>query len=249
MREIILDEAQWVESALESPSLFGNPVGTLAKVAKYYHSRGYKKTEIRDKLEDYLKRCEPDFPIIKWHKLLDNLTKNAGKYKLIRIDGVKITKTEMSKIGELGSVWARRFMFAILCIAKYWNAVNESNNNWVNLPSRDLFIFANDEHMSSMRQSLMINDLWKKGYLGYNKIVDNVNLQVNIVDDDDEALFVTDFRNLGNQYMRYVNPSAYMECQCCGCVVARRSNRQKYCKKCADKIVSMRAGAEAANIA
>jgi len=80
----------------------------------------------------------------------------------------------------------------------------------------------------------MINDLWREGYVGYSNIVDNINLNVKILDTEEEdvSVFISDFRNLGNQYMQLVGEN-YMTCQNCGVVVRKTSNRQKYCQACA----------------
>ena len=48
-------------------------------------------------------------------------------------------------------------------------------------------------------------------------------------------LRITDFRNLGNQYMMYLGES-YFQCVECGLVVRRITNNQKYCDDCAASV-------------
>lgn len=205
----------------------------LMRMAKYYHSMGYKRNEIERLLEQFVVRCDSSIGMPKWHPLISKCAANASKYPLINVAGVTITKSELKAISRLKGRLLQRLMFTLVCLAKYGNAVNPKNGNWVNRAPRDIFTLANIT-VTTYRQSLMINDLWQAGYIGYSNIIDNINLNIKIVDDSKSAehLFVTDFRNLGNQYMKLVGEK-YMECQNCGTIIKRTSNRQKYCHACA----------------
>jgi len=203
------------------------------RVAKYYHSMGYKRNEIERLLEEFLLRCDPTITLPRWRQAISRCASGAGKYPLIDVRGVTISQREMEQIGRLGGRLAQRLMFTLLCLAKYGNAVNPRNGNWVNRSPREVFALANIT-VTVNRQSLMINDLWREGYVGYSNIVDNINLNVKILDTEEEdvSVFISDFRNLGNQYMQLVGEN-YMTCQNCGVVVRKTSNRQKYCQACA----------------
>lgn len=233
MTEIILNEKNWAETAIENSDLGSKPGETLMRVAKYYYSMGYKRSEIERLLEEFVLRCDSSVCIPKWHMLISRCAASAGKYAMIDIAGVFITQKEMEVIQSIKGKLAQRLMFTLICLAKYGNAVNPNNGNWVNRASRDIFALANIT-INTNRQSLIINDLWRAGYIGYSNIVDNINLNIKVVDDsmDDVAVFITDFRNIGNQYMKIIGEN-YMECQNCGLVIKRTSNRQKYCPSCA----------------
>ena len=128
----------------------------------------------------------------------------------------------------------------MLCLAKYGNAVNTANNNWVNKKDREIFSLANVT-TTTRKQSLMINDLWSLGYVGFSKVVDNININVKITDyEDDVALTITDFRNLGNQYLKFIGEK-FFECQCCGLVVKKNNDKQKYCPACAVEVDRLKA--------
>lgn len=232
---IVLNERAFVEEALSSLSLGTKPVETIGRVARYYYNEGYKKAEISALLEDFMIKCDPSINIVKWQSTIDHQANSADKYALVDVGSISVTKSEMDKIRSLNGWLLQRLMFTMLCLAKYGNAISESNNNWVNRKDRDIFSLANIA-ITTKRQSLMINDLWTTGYIGYSKVVDNVNLNVKIVDDDSPSVFqIYDFRNLGNQYMRYCGEK-YIECQCCGVVVKERHGKQKYCSDCAVEV-------------
>jgi len=232
MTEIILDEKAYVEDALKNLSLGVKPTETLGRVARYYYSQGYSKKEIGGLLEDFMIKCDPTINIVKWQNTIDMVVKSADKYKLIDISGVVITESEMDAIKRVEGKLLQRLMFTMLCLAKYGNARSETNNNWINRRDKDIFSLANIA-VASKRQSLMINDLWNLEYIGYSRVIDNVNMNVKIVDDDSPTVMVIhDFRNLGYQYMRYCGEPC-VECQCCGKVEKMSHSKQKYCKECA----------------
>ncbi|MBR6649446.1 MAG: hypothetical protein IKL29_08725 [Bacteroidaceae bacterium] len=235
MTNIVLNEKACAEHAIANLTLGSKPIETLGRVARYYYSEGYKKREIGSLLEDFMLKCDPTINIVKWQATIDRQVNSADKYELIDIPGVAVTKSEMEQIKKIEGKLLQRLMFTMLCLAKYGNAINPNNNSWVNRKDKEIFSLANIT-ITTKRQSLMINDLWTLGYIGYSRVVDNININVKIIDDESPVeLFVTDFRNLGNQYMRYCGEK-YIECQCCGVVIRKDSNVQRYCRDCAAEI-------------
>lgn len=218
MTDIILNEKSCAEYALDNLSLGEKPVETLGRVARYYYSVGYKKKEIGSLLEDFMLKCDPTVNIVKWQGTIDKQVSNADKYELVELSGIEITQDEMDKIQQLNGKLLQRLMFTMLCLAKYGNAVNSKNNNWVNKKDKEIFSLANIS-ITTKRQSFMINDLWTMQYIGFSRVVDNININVKIINDSSPTvLYISDFRNLGNQYMKYCGEK-YIECVCCwqGC--------------------------------
>ena len=92
---------------------------------------------------------------------------------------------------------------------------------------------------SIKRQGLMYWTLREAGMVQFSKKVDNTNVKVCFVEDGETILHITDFRNLGYQYLMY-HGEPYFECANCG-ITTKISNpdnkrRQKYCNECAAKI-------------
>lgn len=235
MTNIVLNEKACAEYALENLILGSKPTETLGRVARYYYSIGYKKKEIGSLLEDFMLKCDPTINIVKWQATIDKQVNTADKYELIDISGVEITQSEMDKIQQIEGKLLQRLMFTMLCLAKYGNAINSNNNNWVNRKDKEIFSLANIT-LTTKRQSLLINDLWMMQYIGYSRVVDNININVKITDNESPTvLYISDFRNLGNQYMRYCGEK-YIECECCGKVVKEKHGKQRYCTECATEI-------------
>ena len=237
---IVLNERAYAEHAIANMTLGKKPSETLGRVARYYYSEGVPKRQIGEKLTEFLLSCEPDVNAARWQDTIDRIAGTADKFALLEIPGIPVTKGELQRIRELEGRQAQRLLFTMLCLAKYGDAVNETNNGWVNRKDREIFSLANIT-TTARRQSLMLNGLWTAGCIGFSRAVDNVNMRVEIIDrESPEDLFITDFRNLGNQYMRYCGEK-YIRCASCGAVVKRASGRQKYCAACAEDVNRRRA--------
>lgn len=234
MAEVILNESAWAENMISRRTLGKSPLTTLNTIARCYYASGYKKKEIPRLLELFVVRCDPNANILEWDMAIRNAVKRCDKRKPVDIRGVSISATEMEKIRELQSKQLERLMFTLLCLAKYENQLRSSHKNWVNFSTKDIFSLANIT-LSVDRRGLLINELYTRGYIGFGEIVDSTSINVKIVDDGEEEYFVDDFRNLGNRYMM-LRGQSYFECNICGLVTRRTSNRQKYCPACATKM-------------
>lgn len=235
MEEIILNEKEWCEQKIAELDLGGAPAKTVMRIARYYFDQGKSKRDVRRALEDFIIKCDPMASLVRWRSYLDYCIAKASKRKLIEVVGVGITKRELDVIESVSGQMLRRVLFTLVCLAKYSNAINKDNNNWVNSDYRTIFTLANINN-AYQRRLLMLNDLSNLGLVRFSKKVDNTNIMIPFVDEEGKAIVhVSDFRNLGNQYMRLYDHN-YIECANCGLVVKRHSNRQQYCRECAAEI-------------
>lgn len=233
---IVLNEHYSAEQAIQSHSLGNKPSETLSRVARYYidNCTGADKKSIRHKLDLFLLQCDSTASVPKWSKMLDYATDWAFKHEAIDINYIVITKPEMSKIDALPGKQVRRLAFVLLCLSKYWNAVNTQNDCWVNSKDNDIMAFANI-NTSVRRQCAMYTTLRNLGMVQFSKKVDNTNVRVCFAAEGETAMVITDLRNLGYQYLKH-HGEPYFECSNCGLVTKINSNRQKYCNACAVEI-------------
>lgn len=238
MMEIITDEREWAQNALSARDLGQKPAQTLYHIARYYKQGcGYNNRDVRELLEQHIIRCDPNANLFWWSDCLDRVVKESGKKPLIKVDGITLYKSELDCISKTGAIQAQRIAFVMLCLAKYWNAIRgiDENNNWVNADPSDIAKMAN---VSTSTER--VNDIYRKmkdkEYIVFSKRVDSLNCRVlPVATSGDECLYITDFRNLGYQYMMFVGKD-YFPCESCGLVVKRRSPAHKYCQKCAGDI-------------
>lgn len=238
---IVLNEYDWAEIAIKDKVLGKKPYETLSRVAKYYTYKNCARKEVRRLLDEFLLQCEPSASLITWSNTLDSAAKYAAKYPLIMIDEIAVTKPEIEKIDALPGKQLRRLAFTLLCISKYLHTVSENTNYWVTTPDDEIMKMANIK-TPIKRQSRMFGQLKDAGMIRFSKQIDNLSVQVLFVEDGDVAMRVTDFRNLGYQYMKH-HGEPYFECSNCGITtkIANPENKnsvwkQKYCRDCAVEI-------------
>lgn len=238
---LVLNEYEWAENAISNHDLGRKPVETLNRVAKYYFYNHYSKREVRHQLDLFLLQCDPMTPLVQWSGLLDKIAGNVDKYKLIQVDGVDIYEEELARIAALRGRQIKRLAFTLLCAAKYWDAASERNDHWVNTADREIMQMANI-NTSIKRQSLMYGELNRDGLIRFSKKIDNLNVRVLFTGGERTAMHITDYRNLGYQYLKYCG-EPYFECENCGLTVRlnntgkdRGGRRQKYCPSCAVEV-------------
>lgn len=229
---IIMNEREWCEETLRNLKPGKRPGETLMRLARYYYSLGCSRKEIIRQLEDFIIRCNPRDSLFSWHKTVEKCAQRAGKRDLIEVESVSITQAELDTIKQVGGKIKQRLLFTLLCLAKFSNAVNPQNHDWVNYAIRDVFSLANIK-IGYKNQLLMLNELLTAGLMQLSKSLESTSLKLTWVDHDGgSVLEITDLRNIGNQYMKYIGED-YIECEICGLIVRRHSNRQIYCAECA----------------
>ena len=237
---IILRENEWAEEMIRSRQLGKKPSETLYRVARYYLDAGYSKAEVRKKMDIFLIQSEPTASIVRWSNFLDQAVKRAAKHPAIDIENIVITKPEIEKIDSLDKKQARRLAFTLLCLAKYWNIVNPNGNSWVVTPDNEIMSMANI-NTSLKRQGLLYRCLREQGLVQFSKKVDNTNVRVLFIEDGEPVMYVSDFRNLGYQYLKYCG-EPFFECMNCGITVKYNDpingRMQKYCKSCAVEVAT-----------
>lgn len=235
---IILRENEWAEKMIQSRDIGKKPSETLYRVARYYLDAGYKKSDVRKKLDVFLLQCEPTASLPKWASALDYAVNRASKYEAINIQSIKITKPEIERINSLDGKQIKRLAFTLLCLAKYWQVVIPNGDYWVNTQDNEIMSMANI-NTSIKRQSMMYWTLRENGMIQFSKKIDNTNVRVCFVEDGETAIEISDFRNIGYQYLKYQG-EPYFECANCGITVKYndpvKGRKQKYCKSCASEI-------------
>lgn len=228
-----MNENDYAREALESHMLGDNPTATLGMIARMYRSEGYDKRAIRRALEEHLLRADPDIILPFWSKSLERVVNDSDKRKPVEIDRIAITENELARIKMINGIQAQRVAFTLLCLAKYWDVRFDTNTHVVHTPHADVFALANIA-TSLERRCKIIRDLKESGLLSYRKYFTDLRVTVNYIEEGHIAMYITDLRNLGYQYMA-LSGGNYMECESCGKTIPRKTNNQKFCKECAER--------------
>lgn len=232
---IILNEKEYAVNCLQNSFIDTNPFITLSILAKYYyHECGYRKRDIKKLLFEYLSKHYPKYELdeFEWHMSIEKIVANVKTHKLCQINGVKITKSEIDAVMNIHNKVLERIMFTMLCLAKLSNLRKSNNNGWVNANAKDIFTYARVGCKSDERE-VKIGKLWQMGLLEFPKKNDNLNCRVTFIDDNgDEELFISDFRELGYEYLKYRGGN-YIRCAECGILTRGNKNgTKKYCRSC-----------------
>lgn len=234
---VVLNERKYAEELLASEKFPDKPTSALNRLVRYYKANGNNRGEVRKLLEDYLQQRDPQLNLIKWQRTIERAIRAQWKYELVEIDSIPITRGEMKICEGIKQRENQRLMFTLTCLAKFFNAINEKNNGWVNQKDNDIFNAANVK-LTIRRQSIALMTLHDLGLIEFSNRVDNINIRVTCLsdpEDQDVVMQVTKLQDLGNQYLAY-HGEKFLECNMCGRLVRRTNNRQHHCRDCTAKI-------------
>lgn len=254
----ILNEKKYIEDVLESgkkPDGISNGY-LIVLIAKYY----YKDYDNEDDLIKFVKQKMSEFNIDGYEEYVyakrikeiceallkqdssegtDNQKKSSKSKKSKKINKsfrefefIPIYKNELEKINTLPNDRQKKFMFTLYAIARYMNC-----NGWVNKKDSqgvtEIFKLANVS-LTTEKKNELLYELHKNGYIYFGKEVNNLNIRVDMANDTDEIVYkITDFSNLGNQYIGNFK-EGYKQCANPGCgrKIKITNNRKMYCSKC-----------------
>ena len=229
----MLNEVEYAEKLLSGDTKDKDPYSYLPILSKYYRQiLDYSPKKTIAALNDFMVNNYINYNPVRWCSFIESCVKRSKKLGLSKIQFVGVTQRELDVIQSTKNNTTAKVLFSLLCIAKYFNMRRESNNSWTNIASKDIFRMSNVS-TTIEKQDLIINELYRSGLVGMSKKIDNLNTRVLCVDDgDDFVLKISDFRNLGNEYMNW-KQGGYFRCAECGAL--RKQNKygnRIYCNDC-----------------
>lgn len=239
---IVLKENEWAKKMIDE-SRMGNRADeneTLRRVARYYLDSGYDRDKVRAILDTFLLKCDPSASLVKWSDRLDDAVSLAVKRDAVYIEDIPITAVEMSRIKQLNRKQSERIAFVLLCLAKYWNAVNRENAGWVFNRDSEVMALAN-VNAPSKRQWSIYRKLSELGMIQLSKRIDSLSVKVCFMEQGEVVMRVTTFKDLGYQYSRYLG-ERFDECEVCGGLTRvdpeSPGRKRRYCKQCAERVAA-----------
>lgn len=151
---------------------------------------------------------------------------------LLNCSEVVITKPEMDLINSANTEREQKVLFTFYVLAK----IRSNPTGWVNYSLKDIFEKANVS-IPAKDRAYFLGNIDRQGLLNYDHTMRTNGNKVELIDGEPEVV-ITDFNNLGRQYIALTKPGWYI-CQNCGKLVKRKSEHDyssKYCKSCAEII-------------
>lgn len=233
---IIINEKEFAEDRLKRGLTSESIYKTVNILAKYYiQELGYKKKKTKECIHEFLRLHWPKYEYEQeyWNGFVERSVSNAKKHPLYVFSGVRITKSELDTIENLKNKPLEKLAFTLLCLAKLGNLKRENNNGWVNTAAKDIYSLARVTSKTSERGK-KIGQLYGEGLIELPFKVGNPSVRVTFINEEDECvLFISDFRELGYEYLKYRGEN-FLRCGDCRILIRNNSsgNRQ-YCSSCA----------------
>lgn len=235
---VILNEAKEAERIIEEGEVGMKPASTLFLLGKYYRQKeALNREETEAKLNEFMELHYKNYNPALWEQTIENISKKADKYPLREIDSIGITQSELDKIAEVHNLKYEKLLFTMLCYAKLYNTLSENNHGWVNAAIPEIFRTARVTVKYKKDKFLYLNDMESMGLISFSNKNDNLNIKINFVDmDGDAVLQIDDFRELGYEYLEHIGDGKFIRCKRCNRLVKKKSNKDfstKYCRDCA----------------
>lgn len=238
---IIINEYNYVKEIMESNKIPDKMSikKLMLYIAKYYFDGSRNWKEYRSFIFERIKEFDlpQTYQEYKYNSYLEDICKRllSGdlSHSLKKVEFVNIYKSEISNIDKCDNDKQKKLLFTLYVLAKV-----ADNNGWVNYDLKDIFQLANITATIQDRVLLM-HELYKKGLIQQSKRNDKNGYKIELgLNNEEIALTVNLFENIGNQYIAKFKPGCKM-CECCGKLFKIKSHMDfssKYCKQCAYKI-------------
>lgn len=163
-------------------------------------------------------------------RMCKRVQKGEIKAELRDIDSISVTKAEMEIIAKGKDDNERKLLFTLYVLAKVYSY----HSGWVNYAPSEIFKLANI-YISWRDRFLLINSLYEAGLLQLNHIIGKTGYKVELHEDSPAAITIEKGQDFGKQYIAETR-SGWGICEECGRLIRKKTNNQRYCKKCANNV-------------
>ena len=245
---MIIDERAQAEELLKNKSsiftsdLFGN----IRLLSRYWNDIGMNKSQILNNIDELFEhRSRRVKDMYNKIALQDKIERTVNKIikqnsKLILIDEIIFTKSEINTILSLNKPQLRRLAFVILFHAKINKASFGKSQIWLN---DDIGKYSEQAGIkqSQKYKYQLFGELYRKKLI-YTKInPKRMTYRIDYIDDIGDIVFsikkIHDDKELIFYYYKYIeNDSKISNCEYCGRLIRKNVHNKKYCKKCKKEI-------------
>ena len=231
---VVLNEIKQAETILEKGEVGNKPTSTLFLLSKYYRQKlklSEKKTS--EKLNEFMNSNYKNYNPVLWEDIIEDISRKGKKYELRNVEHIGITQSELDIIESAKTKNHKKLLFTMLCFAKLYNITSPNNNNWINADIKEIFKTARVIVKHREDKFLLLNDLESNGYISFSSKNDNLNMKINFIDNtNNPILYITDFRELGYEYLNYIKNGTFTRCKVWDRLIRKASKNIQYCAEC-----------------
>lgn len=242
--DIVLNEKKYAEKILETHQFNETdfPIELSFLIRYLYHHKELKRAGILKFLSEFMPETNITYSEDTWIVYIDKCINKAKKRPPVEIDCIPISKIELEAIHAIQDNPKERLLFTLLVLAKYNNLKSgrEHNNDWVNFDEKTIFKLA--RVACSMRdRDKMIYELKEAGFITNSKKITSLNIKVNLIDESETVLKITDMRELGFQYQETFPNNLIRRCSNCGkpYKLKKKTDRAGLCPLCKEPNVKI----------
>lgn len=235
----VIDEKSTAEYILESGVIYKNAYKTIGLLAKYlYLEKGLKKREVENKINDFLLDHYNDYHVVETPDQIEFLVNKYWRDKkdYIKVESIKITKSELEYIRTLDNIILEKILFAILVDAKRNNQITGGKSlRWTNRRLEDILKDAKI-HGTYRRKFIQTHQIEKIGGIRYTRMVNGKEIDVKFMElegDGETIIELTDMRNYVFEYLKWRGENIGV-CEVCGVRIKMNVHNRKYCDSCAE---------------
>lgn len=238
---ILFNEREYVANIIETrdkPKRMG--IKRLIRYLALYYYEDYKDKSIReytDRIKQEMKLMHLYIWEYREFEYANYIKSICTKYKrgvlspkMIECNEIAITEKEIEIIKSAQTEKEQKVLFTLYALAK----VIPTPTGWVNRSISDIFQYANVNGTKKDKHNI-IHSLYQQGLIELSNSLRIYGYKVDLQDDDRIAMTLTNFKNIGNQYLSQYKDGWKM-CQECGRMIKIKAPNQKYCKKCSEII-------------
>lgn len=227
---IIFDEKKYVEDNMldDSYCLAGNRLKTeLIMFGRYLKYKGCEDSVIIPALQKKAKGTMLEYNVAN-QDFIDDLLIKISQREIYHDRVIEITETELYKIKKINHNQTERVMFAFMVIQKFFGS------KYIKTNVNELQVMCKLNYNANYFKE---NILKKLSDMGYINIYATNLYKINIITNESfTAIKVVEFDDVIRYYLDTCNTSEYIYCNACGKKTRRKSNRQKYCDECSERI-------------
>ena len=231
---VVLNETKQAETILEKGEVGNKPTSTLFLLSKYYRQKlKLSENKTSEKLNEFMDNNYKNYNPVLWEDIIEDISRKGKKYELRNIEHIGITQSELDTIESTKTKNHKKLLFTMLCFAKLYNIISINNNNWINSDIKEIFKTARVIVKHRDDKFLLLNDLESNGYISFSSKNDNLNMKINFIDTiNNSILYITDFRELGYEYLNYIKDGKFTRCKICNRLIRKTSKNIQYCTEC-----------------
>lgn len=239
MLGVIINEKRMCEDALKYKELSKRPMSIIRLIIKKYLSEGKPKDEVYKLINNLMLETYEGYNHNDWKNILKKAIEGVEKtnnLKLVNIEEIHITKEEWDIVLKLEDDRLERLAFILLVYQKINEIINPTSNGWINIGMSNIFKESKIQRKDESKKLLFI--LKEKGYISKKNSCDSESIKINYNIIGENFIKIDSFEDLSiiTYYEEFKNNEDWESCENCSKRFKPKSNKNKYCSKCAKEI-------------